>query len=170
MSKWGGHRHWGADGVLGLGEDQHGRWFAQPDGTRYRRPGAEFVTRGRQVMLVPAADRWFVASFYEPVAGYRWRMYVDICTPATITAGLLSFVDLDLDVVQTFEGEVTVEDEDEFAAHQIELHYPADVVTRAAQECTRVRREAASGADAFAGATVQHWRARWSSKHPSLTR
>jgi len=40
-------------------------------------------------------------------------------------------VDLDLDVVLTREGHLFVDDEDEFAAHQVELGYPPEVVALA---------------------------------------
>ncbi|MDQ3359210.1 MAG: YgaC family protein [Actinomycetota bacterium] len=179
--KWGGHPHWSGEGIVELGEDEHGRWLGVTPGTRWTRPGGEFATLGRQVMLVPPADRWFVATFYEPVAEYRWRIYVDITTPAELTDAvpsivvppdavrtdvgrpgrLLTCVDLDLDVVQGFDGVVTVEDEDEFAAHQVQLGYPADVVGRADAECTRVAREVARGAAGFAEPTAALWRDRF---------
>ena len=47
-------------------------------------------------------------------------------------------IDLDLDVVRDVDGVVRVEDEDEFAAHQVELGYPPDVVRAAEQTCLQV--------------------------------
>jgi len=41
-------------------------------------------------------------------------------------------VDLDLDVVRRrSDGEAYIEDEDEFAEHQIRYRYPADVISHA---------------------------------------
>lgn len=160
FSKWGGDPHWACDAVTYLGTDRHGRWFGVPAGTRYARPGAEFTTAGQAVMLVPGLDRWFVATFSPFVPQYRWRVYVDITTPAVLADGVLSCVDLDLDVVQGFDGVVEVEDETEFAEHQQRYGYPADVVARAQAECARVTRELATGATAYAERTVRAWRAR----------
>ncbi len=166
FTKWGGGRHWSAAGVVHLGEDEHGLWLGALPGTRWTRPGGEFATVGRQVMLVPPADRWFVATFFEPVAGLRWRLYVDITTPVEATGAVLTCVDLDLDVVHGFDGVVGVEDEDEFADHQAALGYPADVVDRAAAECERVVREMARGDASFAEATVAPWRDRFADLGP----
>lgn len=158
--KWGGHPHWAATGALPLGEDGHGRWYAIPPGTIFRRPGAEFASHGIQVLLVPRGERWCVVTFYEPVAGYQWRLYTDIATPPEADATGVRCVDLDLDVTQSFDGLVQVEDEDEFAAHRVRYGYPPEVVRGALAECDRVVRELGEGHPMFAEATVAPWRAR----------
>jgi protein associated with RNAse G/E len=50
----------------------------------------------------------------------------------------VTMVDLDLDVVRTRTGQVYVDDEDEFAQHQVQLGYPADVVALAQGSCEEV--------------------------------
>ena len=47
-------------------------------------------------------------------------------------------VDLDLDVIRMQEGWVVIDDEDEFAAHQVELGYPPDIVALAEASRDRV--------------------------------
>ena len=44
-------------------------------------------------------------------------------------------VDLDLDVIEALDGQVYVDDEDEFAEHQVLFGYPAEVIALA--ESTR---------------------------------
>jgi hypothetical protein len=158
--KWRGGEHWGAD-VLWLGEDEHGWWAGWPAGTRWSRPGAEFTSFGAQVGLFPR-DRGFAATFYEqvPGSGYAFRLYVDVATPPVLQAGELTSVDLDLDVIERFDGHFYVDDEDEFAEHQAVYGYPADVVAEAEAERDRLLREVTAGVDHFAESLAQHWRAR----------
>jgi hypothetical protein len=165
FTKWGGHPHWDGAGLTYRGEDDHGLWLVAEEGTVFSRPGAEFATHGRQVMLLPSIGRWFTATFYEPVGGYRWRVYVDICTPPAVRvlddgSGVVSSVDLDLDVVQGFDGSVGVEDEDEFAEHQGRYGYPPEVVDSAATECRRVVVDLQSGASWACEELVAAWRSR----------
>ncbi len=63
-------------------------------------------------------------------------------------------VDLDLDVVLTREGHLFVDDEDEFAEHQVELGYPAEVVALAERWRDLVLAAVAAGDEPFA--TVGH--------------
>jgi protein associated with RNAse G/E len=49
-------------------------------------------------------------------------------------------VDLDLDVIVTLDGHLVVDDEDEFAEHQVELGYPPAVVALAEASRDRIHR------------------------------
>lgn len=163
FQKWGGGAHWSAD-VVWLGEDEHGWWAGWPPGTRWTRPGMEFTSHGRQVGLFPR-ERGFAATFYEPVPEYRYRLYVDVATTPTLsvsrTAGCeLTAVDLDLDVIERFDGGVFVDDEDEFAEHQVIYGYPPEVVAAAEAERDRLLREVADEAAHFKESLAEHWRDR----------
>jgi uncharacterized protein len=157
FSKWGGRPHWSAEGVLLLGEDEHGTWLGQWPGTHYERPGMEFDTQGHQVLLLPR-DRGFAACFYEPVGDLAFRLYIDISTVPVLFDGVACAVDLDLDVLQDFEGHVLVDDEDEFELHQVRYGYPADVIAAARAECDRVVEEVTMGAAQFSEDVAAHWR------------
>jgi protein associated with RNAse G/E len=79
-------------------------------------------------MLIPD-DEWWVATwdFSEEL-----ELYVDVATPAVWKAvDHVTAVDLDLDVIRFRDGRVVLDDEDEFAQHQVEFGYPDDVVIRA---------------------------------------
>jgi uncharacterized protein len=145
MEKWGGRPHWQFDGVW-LGSDEHGEWIGIPAGTPMSRPGMHLVSGNDQVGLVPHAggpdEGWWIATFHAASAP-RVSVYVDIATPPRWDGNALRTVDLDLDVVRLVDGEVYVDDEDEFAEHQFELGYPADVVERAGRSCERVRADVA---------------------------
>jgi hypothetical protein len=158
FQKWGGGAHWSAD-VVWLGEDEHGWWAGWPPGTRWTRPGMEFTSHGRQVGLFPR-ERGFAATFYEPVAEYAFRLYVDVATPPSLRDGELTAVDLDLDVIERFDGGVFVDDEDEFVEHQVAYGYPPEVVAAAEAERDRLLREVADGAAHFDESLAEHWRGR----------
>ena len=58
-------------------------------------------------------------------------VYLDVTTLPSYAEGVVSAVDLDLDVVRLFGGSVRVLDEDEFAEHQVRYGYPEPVIAKA---------------------------------------
>ena len=67
--------------------------------------------------------------------------------------GLVTAVDLDLDVIRRFDGTWYVDDEDEFAEHQVSYGYPPELVASREAECARVSDEIRSGGSLLAQAT-----------------
>jgi uncharacterized protein len=152
FGKWGGRPHWEMD-LRYLGSDQFGEWLGSPAGMPMRRPGMSTRTDAECAFLVPrAAD--FVASFNG--RGVPTAIYVDVTDRPHWDGGTVRAVDLDLDVVKKWEGTVLVDDEDEFAEHQAELGYPADVVDAAQRSCDALVAAIAGGVEPWA--TVGH---RW---------
>ena len=120
--------HWRHEGVW-LGEDEHGVWLGATRGSIAQR-GHEPAKRIRQnqVHLIPR-DEWWVIT-HAP--GHPWAAHwIDISTPATFEEDRVTMVDLDLDVVGRIDGSVIVEDEDEFAEHQVSLGYPLELIENA---------------------------------------
>jgi protein associated with RNAse G/E len=65
--------------------------------------------------------------------------FVDIVTPPVwVSEHRYQMIDLDLDVVVHRSGRVEVEDEDEFALHQVELGYTAEMISGALEETARI--------------------------------
>ena len=126
MTKWGDHPHWAMD-ALWLGSDDAGDWIGFPRGTLMSRPGVDFVAPNHQVGLVPRAG--WMATFHGP--GGNVRTYVDMTTVPEWDDHVVRTVDLDLDVIELLDGSVVVDDEDEFAEHQVSYGYPPDVVALA---------------------------------------
>ena len=138
VRKYDGSLHWHYP-MTRLGEDEFGVWLGAPAGTVYRRgePGHEtavVAVEDDRVMLVPH-DAWWTAEFQAAPA--HLDAYCDVATPSTWTrtdetSGEVTMVDLDLDVCRVRDDmSVFVDDEDEFAVHQVRYGYPADVVRRA---------------------------------------
>jgi protein associated with RNAse G/E len=65
-------------------------------------------------------------------------VYVDVTAPPYWSRTTLHAVDLDLDVVRRADGEVLIDDEDEFAEHQVALAYPPEVVAAARASADRL--------------------------------
>lgn len=154
MTKWGDHPHWQMDAVL-LGSDEHGDWLGFPRGTAMSRPGRQFVSVNDQVGLVPSEAGW-LATFHG--AGGEVRTYVDITTVPAWDGSVVRAIDLDLDVVERLDGSVYVDDEDEFADHQLRFGYPRQVVELAMATRDRVYAAMTARAAPFDG-TCQQWHA-----------
>ncbi|MCW2817936.1 MAG: hypothetical protein JWR42_723 [Marmoricola sp.] len=128
--KWPDSPHWEFDAVR-LGVDGHGTWVGIARGTLLSSPTRAFHAVADHVTLVPH-DAWWLATFYGHDLHRPFDVYVDVATPAVWHSDeLVRAVDLDLDVIKGTTGRVWIDDEDEFAAHRVELDYPADVVRRA---------------------------------------
>lgn len=155
FTKWGGGRHWEWEGVY-VGADEWGHWFFTPVGTRFARPGMEAVASNPWVSVVPHDAPW-AASFYP--RAQEVSIYVDATTVGRWSQvgperWEVTMVDLDLDVVLTQDGDLFVDDEDEFLEHRVLLGYPEDVVRLAEQSARSVRAAIAAGDEPFG--TVGH--------------
>jgi uncharacterized protein len=133
MTKWGDRPHW-AFGAFWLGSDEQGDWIGIPQGTPMDRPGAHYEPPVPQVGLVPSFElpeheRGWLATFHE--SSSHICVYVDMTTPPFWDGSTLRAVDLDLDVIRGREGDVVVDDEDEFAEHQVAYAYPDEVIALA---------------------------------------
>ena len=157
MTKWGDTPHWQIPTTY-LGSDVHGDWLGIPAGTLMTRPGMEAVAAVAQVGLVPGpgadVERAWLATFHD--VGGPVRMYVDMTTPPVWDGTTVRAVDLDLDVIEDPDGRVWVDDEDEFALHQVELGYPDEVVTLATASRDRIRQLMETRAAPFDGA-ARRW-------------
>lgn len=153
-TKWGGRPHWEFD-ALWLGTDEHGSWVGIPTGTPIARPGASVVTRQPQVSLFP--DAGYVATYYSDSGQPPCRVYVDVSTVPVVSQGLVSSVDLDLDVIVGNSGRVWVDDEDEFADHRVRWHYPDEVVSEAIRTCAAVQGAIERADPPFDGAAHVPW-------------
>jgi len=71
-------------------------------------------------------DRWYSVFRFRSPAGRLLRFYCNINTPARLAGGVLSFVDLDVDVLVEPDYSYAVLDEDEFDLHAELYRYPED--------------------------------------------
>src|SRR5690606_32933559 len=57
------------------------------------------------------------------------RYYCNIASPSYVNKQVLTYIDYDLDVIQTSDGEVLVVDQEEYEQHKVDYHY-SDIVDR----------------------------------------
>jgi hypothetical protein len=169
MTKWGDRPHWRFEGIH-LGSDEHGEWLGFPQGTHNHRPGHEFHSAVDAVTLVQPG-RWHLPTFQAP--GIWCDLYIDVTTPAAWDGDVLRAIDLDLDVIRLPDplppvesapweiapagpGEVFVDDEDEFAEHQVAFGYPTDVIASAQASCDELVAAVRAGLPPYDG-THRRW-------------
>ncbi|WP_214322247.1 DUF402 domain-containing protein [Nonomuraea sediminis] len=147
--KYGGKLHWHHDAVR-LGEDEHGVWVGLREGTTMRRGEEEPVVFAvASVMLFPRGA-WWTASFNA--APHKVEVYCDITTVPEWREDEVTMLDLDLDVIRMRDGRLILDDEDEFAEHQVLLGYPPELVGRAQESAAWLMAAVGERTGPFGGA------------------
>lgn len=70
-------------------------------------------------------DRWYSVFRFQTPSGRLLKFYCNVNTPPTLESGVLTFVDLDVDVLVQPDYSYEVLDEDEFERHAELYGYPA---------------------------------------------
>lgn len=158
--KYDGSLHWHFAGRR-LGADEYGVWVGLRSGTIARRGSEPQVTWNDAAVLCLPYDAWWTAAFNAPphansVYSHRTALYCDISTVPTWNGAEVTMIDLDLDVIRRRDGTVEVDDEDEFAEHQVHYGYSDDVIKQAQSTCDRLVAAVRGGEEPFASA-FQPW-------------
>ncbi len=93
---------------------------------------------------------WFTVHI-DIVAGQIRQHYCNIAAPARLEGGVLSFIDLDLDLVRTPGEDWKVLDEDELISNAARFGYPSGLTDRAWAALEDLRRRIAGDAFPFDG-------------------
>ncbi len=137
MRKWGDVAHWRFP-VERLGTDEFGTWLGARPPTPYTGPRGAGEWTHEFVLCVPD-DRWWIATFNAYTTDLGARIYVDMTTvPVWRSESHVQAIDLDLDVIRTWDDQVVIDDEDEFAEHQVKYGYPPEVVRSAQASCDEI--------------------------------
>ena len=124
-----------------LGEDEYGVWLGAPAGSVSQRGDEPVVTQEQAHVQLFPRDQWFTAIFNDEPR--YTEIYADITTPVEFSDDVVTMIDLDLDVIKRRDGTVFIDDEDEFAEHQVKYAYPADVIATARKHFASSRVESA---------------------------
>jgi len=112
------------------------------------RPGVSVLTDFDTALLVPR-DQPFIASF-NGTGNDTCDIYVDMTTVPVWEGATVRAVDLDLDVIRLLDGSVVIDDEDEFAEHQVRYGYPQDIINLAQRSCDDVAAGVRAGVEPWA--------------------
>ena len=141
-----------------LGEDAFGRWLGIARGDPWwaadRSRGGVFERSF--VKLVPS-DTFWTACFHvvDPVVD------VDIVLPVRWIDGVLEEVDLELDILRSAAGHVSVRDQDAFEQVRAQWDMPNEIAAQAETTCARLRALVERGVEPF-DTVGQAWLARFS--------
>lgn len=128
FTKYDGTLHWHHPSRR-LGEDEYGVWMGAVAGTVGRKgDGPPVVWEQAFVMLFPRDEGW-VALFND--MPHNCEVYVDVTTVPVWDGDTVTMADLDLDVIRPVEGEVYLDDVDEFEEHQRVMKYPEELIAQA---------------------------------------
>ncbi|GAA4995676.1 hypothetical protein GCM10023317_24990 [Actinopolymorpha pittospori] len=141
--KWPRALHYRTRMVL-LGEDDAGIWLGTRRGNQIESPSSPTSPGASQdsITLFPRKLGWSARWYSERATvgrASKYCTYVDITTPPEVSETDVQLVDLDLDVVKTWDGEVALLDEDEFEHNRLARGYPVRVVRDALKSESNVR-------------------------------
>ncbi|MGI5269921.1 DUF402 domain-containing protein [Nonomuraea sp. CA-218870] len=160
--KYGGKLHWHHPGTL-LGEDEHGVWVAVARGTIARKGDELTITWPNDSVILFPRSAWWTATFHAPPD--RVEVYVDVTTVPEWRDAQITMLDLDLDVIRMRDGRLFLDDEDEFAEHQLTLGYPSSIIRQAEETAHWLLQAVGRHQDPFGGAHAR-WLTADSRPHP----
>lgn len=105
--------------------------------------------------LLPTAKPWLVWFGDDPI--FDFDIYVDVGTMPVREPGLVSIVDLDLDVIRKKTGDVVVLDEDELIENSVLYRYPEGLVEHAERTAVEVVALLRAGVEPF-DQVCQRWK------------
>ncbi len=156
-SKYNNNPHWNHTTQY-LGEDEHGLWFRQAQGSHSHRPGLTYNTETPVLFLLDREGNW-VAKLFPEGRDDNMLIYIDIATNVTYNPDThtVTGVDMDLDVIKTTTREPWIEDEDEFETHTTLYNYP-DTLVKTAKTTAQTLLEKIQNQEApFDGKTHLTW-------------
>jgi protein associated with RNAse G/E len=98
-----------------------------------RHPLLGIIERGTLSTEFYWLDRWYnIFCFHQP-SGEFLNFYCNVNVPPVFYRNVLSYIDLDMDILVSKDLSYSVLDEDEFAANTARFKYPLDVQRKAQQ-------------------------------------
>jgi protein associated with RNAse G/E len=98
-----------------------------------RHPLLGHIVRGTRSREYYWTNRWYSIFRFRQPSGELRNYYCNINAPAAFDGRLLSFVDLDIDILVAPDFSFRILDEDEFASNAALLNYPPEFYRRAGE-------------------------------------
>lgn len=96
------------------------------------------IPRGTRSIEYYWLDRWYNIFRFGENSGSSTSFYCNINTPPVLASGVLTYVDLDIDVLVEADFSYRVIDVDEFKANAVELGYPKEIQRRAQESLSEL--------------------------------
>lgn len=147
-----------------LGVDKYGIWVTTdadsvvtwPDGSKGRLPNVGLT-------FVPTGSEWWTVTWAAAANGEMSRsVYGNISLPPAFERQQVRLVDLDLDVVGSPDGKLTVVDWEDFASNSAAMSYPDEVRDGAVQAANRLLDALTEGIEPYCS-VADLWFRRWRS-------
>ena len=100
-----------------------------------RHPLLGHIPRGTLSREYYWADRWYSIFCFRAPTGALQYYYCNVNAPFEFDGSVLSFVDLDIDILVAPDFSFRILDEDEFASNAALLNYPPEFRRRAREAC-----------------------------------
>ena len=149
--------HWRHETIY-LGEDEHGLWFRQLEGSYSSRPGMDYNTETPVLFLVDREGNW-VAKIFPPNRDDHMLIYIDIASQVVWNEETLTVtgIDMDLDVIKLDTGKMWIEDEDEFLDHTQTMGYSDELVSVTQETAKTLLDKVVNNHAPFDGKTHLSW-------------
>lgn len=113
---------------------------------------------------VPAVSFFIPGEWFNVVAliedsGIRY--YCNIASPPYLQGDVLTYIDYDLDVIRTADGEYCVVDEDEYEQHKTTYHYPQMVEDKVRDGMSELLKRIERGEAPFCDELVTAYYTQW---------
>ncbi|MFF2885661.1 DUF402 domain-containing protein [Paenibacillus sp. NPDC057967] len=120
---------------------------------------------GKQwVSRVPAVSYFIPGQWFNVVALLETggiRYYCNIASPPYLHDGILTYIDYDLDVIRTADGNRYIVDRDEFEQHRHQYHYPQSVLVKVREGMNELLGRVERGASPFSDKTALAYYEQW---------
>lgn len=104
-------------------------------------PNRKFIHYGRDKVFTfenPSIEFFSLKEYFtlsvEKDKDNNLYYYCNICLPSIIEDNVVTFIDLDIDIVKKPNQEWTVVDEDEFVVNRVKYNYPQELIDKTLEE------------------------------------
>ncbi|WP_339278910.1 DUF402 domain-containing protein [Paenibacillus sp. FSL W8-1187] len=119
------------------------------------------------VSRVPAVSFFLPGKWYNVVAmmeDFGIRYYCNLASPPYLTGDVLTYIDYDLDVIRTANGDLAVVDRDEYERHKTDYRYPPIVDAKVGQGLREVTQRIRAGEPPFEDEIVLRYYEAWANR------
>jgi protein associated with RNAse G/E len=120
--------------------------------------GKEWVSRVPSIAYFPK-DLWYnIIALMEPEGV---RFYCNIASPRYMYQGVLTYIDYDLDVIRSVDGQIQIVDQEEYDNHRLVYRYPKLVETKVRNGLNQLLSRLHTGITPFGDNSASYYYQMW---------